>query len=79
MSYSDIQPEDFDRADAACYPRVLRERDEARKHLARCVAALERIANHETRSDRRKRGMVDVSEVADLQRIASAALAAVKE
>lgn len=39
------------------------------------VAALERIAFHESRSDRRHKGMVDVSEIADLQRIARAALA----
>ena len=34
------------------------------------VLALERIRDHECRADRRKRGMVDVSEVEDLRRIA---------
>jgi hypothetical protein len=34
------------------------------------VFALERIRDHEVRADRRKRGMVDVSEIEDLQRIA---------
>lgn len=37
-------------------------------------AALTRIMNHEVRSDRRHRGMVDVSEVEALQRIARVAL-----
>lgn len=40
--------------------------------------ALERIANHEVRSDRRHRGMVDVGVVADLQRIAKEAIKVVK-
>ena len=36
----------------------------------RLVDALQRIANHEFRADRRRRGMVDASEVEDLRRIA---------
>ena len=38
--------------------------------------ALRRIAEHESRSDRRHRGMVDASELTDLQRIARTALRA---
>lgn len=49
---------------------------EARYTVA--VGALTRIAEHETRADRHKRGMVDVSEVEDLQRIARAALGGAK-
>lgn len=39
------------------------------------IRALQRIADHETRNDRRQRGMVDVSEIEGLQRIARAVLA----
>lgn len=42
------------------------------------LAALERIANHEWRADRRKRGMIDVFEVETLARIARAAIAKAK-
>ena len=42
------------------------------------LAALQRIANHETRADRRKRGVVDASEIADLQRIARLAVRRVR-
>jgi len=41
----------------------------------RLIQALTRIAEHEHRADRRYRNMVDVSELDDLQRIASNALA----
>ena len=44
----------------------------------RMLEALERIANHESRADRRHRGMVDASELADLQRIARAAIKAAR-
>ena len=43
------------------------------------LASLERIANHEPRSDRRKTNMVDVSEVYDLMRIARTAIARARE
>lgn len=43
------------------------------------LAALRRIANHETRADRRSRGMVDADEVETLQRIARTILRAVEE
>jgi hypothetical protein len=46
--------------------------------VAALAEALRRISDHETRSDRRKRGMVDISEVESLQRTARAALALVK-
>jgi hypothetical protein len=45
---------------------------------AELVAALDRIANCEPRADRRHAGMVDVSEVQALQRIARTALARAK-
>lgn len=41
---------------------------------ARLRGALERIEAHESRADHRHRGMVDASELADLQRIARSAL-----
>ena len=40
--------------------------------------ALERIANHEYRTDRRHRGMIDISEIQTLERIARVALAAAR-
>jgi len=43
------------------------------------LAALEQIAEHEYRADRRHRGMVDVEEVETLRRIARAALALVEK
>ena len=43
------------------------------------MEALRRIAGHESRADRRKRGMVDQSEVADLQRIARVAIRKIGE
>lgn len=42
------------------------------------LEALERIANHEYRSDRRARGMVDVDEIESLKRTARAAIAKAK-
>ena len=49
--------------------------DEAKdEEIRRLRHALSRIATAEIRSDRRKRGMVDVSIVGDLQRTASRAL-----
>ncbi len=44
------------------------------RRLERYQHALERIANHESRADRRKRSMVDASELDDLQQIARVAL-----
>lgn len=38
------------------------------------IDALKRISSHEVRADRRRTGMVDVSEIYDLQRIADVAL-----
>ena len=43
------------------------------------IAALQRIAEHEYRSDRRHRGMVAVDEVETMKRIARTALRASKE
>lgn len=40
--------------------------------------ALERIANHEYRTDRKHRGMIDISEIQTLERIARVALAAAR-
>ncbi len=53
---------------------LIAERDHLRTINAELLAALERIANHETRGDRRRGGMVDISEVTDLQRTARAAI-----
>lgn len=47
--------------------------------VAALKEALRRIAEHESRADRRHRGMVDASEIQDLQRTARAALSAVEE
>jgi len=48
--------------------------DSLHDSLQTFLDALGRIAKHEIRSDRRKKGMVDISEVQDLQRIAQTAL-----
>jgi hypothetical protein len=47
-----------------------------RAELAALREAHRRIAEHQSRADRRHRGMVDASEVQDLQRISRTALAA---
>ncbi len=47
----------------------------ASTEIARLRLVLERIATHESRADRRRKGMVDASELADLQRMARNALA----
>jgi len=46
----------------------------ALEQLFKLETALRRIADHEIRSDRRQRGMVDRTEVEDLQRVATLAL-----
>jgi hypothetical protein len=45
----------------------------------RLLEALRRIADHESRADRRHRGMVDMSELQDLQRVARSAIAEATE
>jgi hypothetical protein len=48
--------------------------NEVEGSLEIAIAALKRISEHELRYDSRRKGMVDVSEIYDLQRIADVAL-----
>lgn len=47
--------------------------------VPKMLEALRRIATHQVRADRRHRGMVDMSEIKDLQKIASIAIGQAKE
>lgn len=55
--------------------RIRNENNILAADLAEARRALDRIANYETRSDRRHKGMVDASEIEACRRIARAFLA----
>jgi hypothetical protein len=57
-------------------PDLLAENEALRAQVKALMKAAERIANHETRADRRHRGMVDMAELDDLRRIARIAIRA---
>lgn len=44
-----------------------------------CIRSLQRIADREARADRRHRGMVDLSELHDMQRIARRSIQHIEE